>query len=195
MQWQEACERFRISSRYRQATFENNNITMPDALDLGRRWLKAPVKPSLYIYGEPGSGKTYFMVALFRHYVELGKHAIFIKSEDMDRELLQASLGKLTNTMGYSVSEVELLERYSEVACLFIDDFGTERDNDRIKQQYGTIIDRRVGDELPTILTSNLSIEALQPWLGSRICSRLQVGYQLEFPPIDLRKTMKKPLI
>ena len=86
------------------------------------------------------------------------------------------------------------MEKYCEVPVLFIDDLGTEKDSDRVRQQYGKIIDERVGNELPTVYTSNLDLDHIGKTLGDRIASRLQVSYQIKFPDRDLRKITDLPL-
>jgi DNA replication protein DnaC len=88
-----------------------------------------------------------------------------------------------------------LLDRYSEIPILFIDDIGSESNKDRIREQYCHIIDERVGNKMPTIYSSNFSIEQIAETLGDRIASRLYVSYQIQFPPGDKRKRLELPSI
>lgn len=104
-------------------------------------------------------------------------------------------MGRLTNNQGYIIHEKDLLRRYSECSFFFLDDLGTEKDSDHIRQQYFNIIDERVGNELPTVYTSNLDLGQIDKVLGERIASRLQITYQIEFPQQDLRRKVELPSI
>ena len=192
MTWEEAIKDYKIPREYHSVSLKQKTMLGDDIINLGVRWLKASRKPSLYMHGNPGCGKTYFSTALLRHLIEDGHRSIiFIKSDDLEKNLLDASLGNLFNDQGYKVYERELLEKYGEIPILFIDDLGTEKDTDRVRQQYGIIIDRRVSEQLPTVYTSNLDLEQIGKTLGDRVAARLQISYQLRFKDQDLRKKVE----
>jgi DNA replication protein DnaC len=195
MNWQEAIHSFGIHKIYHEAGLNNASLLPIEIVEMGKKWNKAEKKPSLFLYGNAGCGKTYLAICLFRNLILNNLTCIFVKSEKLDNELLQASLGKLSNAKGYPISEWDLFQKYGQVPYLFIDDLGSEGDSDRVRRQYYTIIDERVGNELPTIYTSNLSVEMIAKSLGERIASRLQVSYQIKFPSIDHRKTIGLPCL
>lgn len=196
MNWNDAIKFYNIQKDYIDASFKNAHLLPEGIKDLGKRWLKAPIKPSFYLQGSTGSGKTYFMNVLLRNLIEKNySNIIYKKSKWIDDELLEASMGKLLNSKGYQTTEKELIAHFSECEFLFIDDFGMEKDTDRVRQQYYTIIDERVSNQLPTIYSSNLSLKDIGKTLGDRISSRLHRSYVIEFPPIDHRKTMDLPSI
>jgi DNA replication protein DnaC len=97
------------------------------------------------------------------------------------------------NEKGFPVSSKKLTERYSEIPILFLDDLGSERESDRIRMQYFSIIDSRVSNELPTVYTSNLDLDQIQKVLGERIASRLKISYQVRFQDKDLRNNVELP--
>lgn len=181
--WRSAIERSGIQSLYHRASLENCPLLPTGIVELGKRWIKAPKKPSLYLFGNTGSGKTYFAYALYRALVEM-KHPwmIFVKSFDLDEELLAAIA---------EGQEKSRLMKYFEVPILFIDDLGVERPSDRMIRQYYSIIDRRVGDGLMTVITSNVPKEELP--LGDRTISRLGHFYAIEFPKKDNRNNLELP--
>ena len=183
--WTEAVLKSEIRGLYQNASLENCPLIPSAIVELGKRWVKAEKKPSLYLYGNTGSGKTYFSTAIYRHLVESGcPWVIFVRSHDLDDELLTAIEEKQEKTR---------MMKYFEVPVLFIDDLGVERPSDRVIRQYYSIIDRRVGDGLKTIITSNVPREDLP--LGDRIISRLELFYAVEFPKKDIRKTLNLPLL
>ena len=196
MNWEEAIKFYDIPKRYHQAKLETATLLPKEAIDLGIRWLRAPVKPSLFLQGNAGSGKTYFLISLLRHLVDSkGPYVCYQKSEKMDRELLDVSMGRLFNPYGYQVHESQLIDRFTQADILFVDDIGTEGDNDRTRKQYYTIIDERVSNQMPTVYTSNLTLEQIGKTLGDRIASRIGCSYIFEFPAVDLRRKIELPMI
>ena len=150
-------------------------------VELGRRWVSNPKRPSLYLFGNTGSGKTHFATSLFREMVERGYGwIIFKKSDDLDDELLSAIENKHEKTC---------LSKYCEVPLLFIDDLGVERAGDRVIRQYYKIIDKRIGEGLTTVITSNAPKDKLD--MGDRISSRLELFLSIEFPKVDIRKQLE----
>lgn len=183
--WQEAIQRSNIQGLYHKASLDNCPKLPVGIVELGKRWLKAPNKPSLYLFGNTGSGKTYFATALYRALVEMRhKWMIFIRSDDLDDELLTAIEEK---------QEKSRLMKYFEVPVLFIDDLGVERPSDRMIRQYYSIIDRRVGAGLLTVITSNVPKDNLP--LGDRTISRLGHFYAIEFPKKDIRNNLDLPAL
>lgn len=187
MSLQEAIKFFGIPKEYQNAMLENATMLPIEMRELGQMWLNATEKPSLYLEGIPGSGKTYFAYALLRGLFEFDQRGIiFVTSRDLDDELLRNFEEN---------QELSAIRKYQEVDFLFIDDIGTERRCERIIRQYGTIIDYRCANKMTTIYTSNLSIERLRENLGDRICSRVAVSNQIGFPDKDLRAQIALPSI
>lgn len=181
MNWDTAIERFKIGKAYHEASMENIEKVNKSLSNIGKTWLANPEKQSLYLTGNPGSGKTYFCIALLKGLIDQKMHPwiIFKRSDELDDELLRSVEER---------SESFVLEKYHEVPFLFIDDLGVERVNDRIIKQYYSIIDRRLNDMLPTIFTSNISLDNIKNNLGERIASRLGMTHGIKFPDRDLRK-------
>lgn len=181
--WKEAIVKSKIQPIYWKAALDNCPMLPQAIVDIGKRWLKASQKPCLYLYGNTGSGKTYFTTALYRALVEVKTPwMIFVRSDDLDDELLTAIEERQEKTK---------LMKYCEVPILFIDDLGVERPSDRMIRQYYSIIDKRVGSGLTTIITSNVPVENLP--LGDRTISRLGHFYAIEFPKRDNRKNLDLP--
>lgn len=188
MTWEEIVKLYKIPLIYRDVCLEKCHINKK-LIELMQKWLKTSYfnRPSLMLSGNTGCGKTYFAYALFRKIIESNYRDIrFIKSNELDKLLLTALLEK---------RDYYELQKFSEVGILFLDDLGTERTSERLISQYFDIIDYRVSNRLPTIYTSNLSLDDFhnpdKTNLGERIASRLSVCYEIKFPKKDLRRNME----
>jgi len=130
-----------------------------------------------YLWGRIGSGKTiqavFMMLAKQRiDFINAcpnrGK-SIFITVPEL---LLEFKAGYSTNE---GPTEAELVEKYSDIPLLILDDFGVERTTDWSFQLLYIIINRRYENMKMTIFTSNFNLAELAEKLGDdRIPSRIQ---------------------
>ncbi len=180
MSWEDSARGFNIGTMYWDAHLNNAHLLPKKLVDYAQGWLNKSNRESLYLVGVPGCGKTYFSVALWKGLFERNEFGIFVKSGDLDLELLQAIRDG---------DEFSVLRKYAEVDVLFIDDFGVERESDRMIRQWYSIIDSRIGNNRPTIISSNRKKNEASS--DPRIISRLELALELKFPGKDLRKTIK----
>jgi DNA replication protein DnaC len=196
MSWQDAVKKYRIQREYHDASLANAKLIPPSIIQQGLDWLKEPPRCSLFLHGNAGSGKTYYMTALLRGLLEKIRSpqtvVVYDKSVYIDKNLHRASMGEYQSENGWSISEESLLRTYSEVSYLFIDDLGVECDSERVRRQYTTFLDERFSNHLPTICTSNLTPEELGKTLGDRVASRMNLAKRIEFPPHDHRKHLNR---
>jgi DNA replication protein DnaC len=180
--WEDTCQRFHIGKRYHNAHLNEVKKLYLWAYEEGMHWLSQKLKPSLYLSGNAGSGKTYMALALLRGVIDQHVHKAdirYITSDDLDDTLLQAIENK---------NELYIIENFCEVPYLFIDDLGVEKQTERVIKQYYKIIDRRLNDYKTTVFTSNISKTKIEKNLGDRIASRLELCNEIKFPDRDLRK-------
>lgn len=181
MKWEEAIAMHNIRKMYQDADLDKINHLPPQMIEFAKKWVTAPRRPSLFLTGTVGSGKTYFMTALFRAIVEKGYTWFkFTRSVDMFEELLQRIMEKKSNE--------QLLRVIAEVPFLFVDDVGVESMTDRVKKEYFSIIDYRTSEMLPFVFTSNFSKEEFGNLLGDRVESRMHMAMEIVFPNTDLRR-------
>jgi DNA replication protein DnaC len=145
----------------------------------------------VYLWGPPGAGKTHFMAANLRDQILKtepmeGQYATAYDEKQKSYSVPFASgfplyisvpelLLKLRGTFKNSsrLDESEIIENYSEVKVLYLDDLGVEKVSDWALQTLYLIIDRRYSEMLRTVISSNLSLDQLADHLDDRIASRI----------------------
>ena len=133
----------------------------------------------LFLTGPRGTGKTHLAVAIMRYICMAIAHRsvselqpisgmpLFVSAPDLLLEIRDCFQENATN------SEREIIEKYSSIPVLVLDDLGAEKSTEWSLQTFYTVIDRRYREMRKTIITSNLSIAELSEKLGDRIASRI----------------------
>ena len=118
----------------------------------------------MYIWGPVGTGKTYAAYAIMKRLGEIGIRATLYTSPDL--------MDKLRDDFQHkdSYNLDRLLENRG---VLIIDDLGAEKATEWVVEMLHRIIDKRYREVLPTIVTSNSSLDELSERVGDRIPSRL----------------------
>lgn len=113
----------------------------------------------LYLYGNFGCGKTYLIAALFNELAKKNIHSTIIYFPEFLRSL-KSSFGNI---------EDNYEERFDSVKTsplLLLDDIGAEKLSDWARDEVlGVILQYRMEENLPTFLTSNLSLKELEEHL------------------------------
>jgi DNA replication protein DnaC len=118
------------------------------------------------IHGGVGTGKTFLAVAVLFD---------LLKSYDY-REVMFATMPDLLDRIRASYNAPtrdDVLERALEVQVLVLDDLGTEKVTDWVREKVYQIINRRYNEQLCTICTTNLAPSQLAKHIGERTVSRL----------------------
>lgn len=169
-----------INKKLLSATFEDyepSNDQLKKAKAICERYaenfdINNPV--SLLLIGNYGTGKSHLAVSTVKRVIE--KHAY--RGEFVTTPKLLTQL-RSTYNRGSDETEEEVIEGYSKVSLLVMDDIGAEQtkaNHDINEQSWGNskifeIIDNRIGRH--TIFTTNFSVEELQQRIGGRNFSRL----------------------
>ena len=120
----------------------------------------------LIIVGPVGTGKTHIAVGVLR---EAHRKHLGIASAQVPLVLAQirAAIGRGDE------DATRAIDRYSTVDVLALDDLGSERVTDWVREQLFLVINSRYEQMLPTIITTNDSLEGLEEHVGQRITSRI----------------------
>lgn len=114
----------------------------------------------IWLCGEADSGKTYLAVAMLNKLQAEGSLCIFTTAERIFEEL------KATYKSDSNFSEREIMAKYSEVDCLFLDDFrgikpAHAKADNWAESRFGEIVKRRYDKKRPTVITSRETIRDL----------------------------------
>lgn len=109
--------------------------------------LAAKHRTNLILAGKPGTGKTHLAAAIALEVMRGGKQAIFRTVPDLLSELWSADW----NHTGF----FGLCQKYREVPCLVLDDWGKEKPTEKKLEYLYQIIDYRYQHGLQTIVTTN----------------------------------------
>ncbi|MCL6479702.1 MAG: ATP-binding protein [Peptococcaceae bacterium] len=121
----------------------------------------------LYIFGEVGSGKTHLACSIANELIKGGMEVLFVVVSDYLEEI------KYSWEQGSDYNEKEILDRAREVAVLVMDDLGAHSYSDWTKGKIYSILNRRINNNLPTVITSNLEYHEIEDYLDHRISSRI----------------------
>ncbi len=140
---------------------------------------------SMYFYGDTGTGKTRAMYALLKRCLAGGLNCVLMEFNQICRDV--------RSSFDEGVSEKRYRDKYLKFDCLFIDDMGLKsRASDYEYDVFYDILDSRIGNMLPTVVSSNKPPEQLSGSFDKRIESRLQTFEAIEFTGKD-RRTAYNP--
>lgn len=116
----------------------------------------------LLLQGGYGCGKTHLAAAIANFTVSLGVPALFITVPDLLDTLRFA----------YDDPETTFEERFDEIRqapLLVMDDFGTQNATSWAQEKLFQILNYRYINHLPLVITTNLSLDDLEPRIRSRL--------------------------
>ncbi len=166
--------------KFANVTLEQCDKQPPAFHDYAREWAWKP--ESVVLIGDVGRGKTQFAFAMIREMFRRCPMRIwprYYTSPEMDSILLRASRSEDADKFAITQMGKEDL--------LFIDDFGRETDSARASRQYFELLNMRYANLLPTLISTNLTLQQIETHMNKAIASRFQEFQIIEFCGIDLR--------
>lgn len=149
-----------MKKRLQKYNFENVSDTYEDTFIINQLikfadlCIKSEMKNGLIILGNIGYEKTYLAACIANKMIEQNKIALMEKSSSIiDR--IKGSFNK------EGLSEMEIIELYSNVDMLIIDDFGNENLSKWALEKLYKIISNRYDNELPIVITTRYNKEQL----------------------------------
>jgi DNA replication protein DnaC len=117
----------------------------------------------ILVHGSSGAGKTHVAAAIGNRCIERGQPALFVVVPDL-LDHLRASY-RPDSEMGYDA----LLEQVRLAPVLILDDLGTQSSTPWAQEKLFQILNHRYNAQLPTVVTTNLSIDRIDERLRMRL--------------------------
>lgn len=164
-----------LGPRGKEMTFESFKLVdgKQGALTVALRWGPDKEKGLLF-YGPTGVGKSHLGCAIVNRLIDVGCFAMVLKTVSIPKE---------------STEEVQKLTDPDEVPVLVLDDLGAEKGTDRALECLYAIVEGRLWNRAPLIVTTNYRPDDLmqrlsesKPGYGERLLSRLKQA--CEFVPV-----------
>lgn len=149
-----------ISKRQKDYNFKNFKVTDANkkeveiAKDYAKKCINNEQENGLIITGDSGVGKTHLAASISNELIEKDKLVVVGRLTsllDMIKETFRDN----------SKSENELIELFSNVDMVVIDDLGTEKISQWALDKLYTIIENRNENKLPIIITTKFDKESL----------------------------------
>lgn len=170
-------------------TGHSSLATIQDAYDEARKFVDTFGKEfhNLFFYGDPGVGKSFLSNCIAKELIDQSNSVIYLSSFQLFDTLAKGRFDK--NEQAEKVNRHLL-----DCDLLIIDDLGTELVNSLTVSQLFLCLNERLLHRKPTIISTNLSLDAIVDIYSERIFSRITSNYtMLKLTGDDIR--IKKKLM
>jgi DNA replication protein DnaC len=140
---------------------ENNLLRM--AAELTHYFAQQPDGQWLLLQGGYGSGKTHLAAAIGNHRLAMEKSVIFMTVPDLLDHL------RRTYGPGTDVRYDQLFDQLKQTPLLILDDLGSESPTAWANEKVFQLLNERYVNVLPTVITTNHSLEDLDKRISSRL--------------------------
>lgn len=167
---------------------EDDMKSLEKAYEAAREFAERP-RGWLVIMGEYGSGKTHLAASIGHFYSETVTSPIFVVVPDLLDHL------RATFSPNSSTSADKLFENARTAPLLILDDLGTQSTTPWAKEKLYQLFNYRYNAELPTVITTSMSLEEMDPRIRSRMLDkRLCKIYAITVPPYTGAPARKNPV-
>lgn len=132
------------------------------AFDQAKKYAESP-RGWLLLHGGYGCGKTHLAAAIANAQLARGSEVMFVNAPDL-LDHLRATFGPASE-----VSYDDMFDRVRNIPMLVIDDLGAESPTQWAQEKFYQIFNHRYNAGLPTVITSNVELERIEPRLRSRL--------------------------
>lgn len=129
-----------------------------------------PQCDGLLFTGPVGSGKTFLASCIANELLDMGREVMLVVVPDLLDEI-RATYDQ--DRYDREATELSVIDAARKVKILILDDLGAHNYTEWTRNKIYNIINYRLNNRLPTVITTNLTLENLEEYLGERTTSRL----------------------
>ena len=144
--------------------------------------------PSLLFVGGTGLGKTHLSLAIAREIIDKGHGVIYASMQNLMSRLEDERFNNNYNSYDNNDGEQRYLSMVMETDLLILDDLGTEFLNQFSSTAFYNLVNTRLLQNKPTIISTNLLPAEIGKRYSDRLVSRLFGSYKtMNFLGKDIR--------
>lgn len=195
-----SCKEREIQERRLRSLVERSNLSALAAMTFDTFMVGAPQRTAftraqqfaahpdgwLVIMGGYGTGKTHLAAAIGTYRLSIGEPALFMVVPDLLDHLRSAY------APGSEAGYDDLFEGVRQTPLLILDDFGTQISTQWAKEKLYQLFNHRYTFRLPTVITTNNSLDEIDGRLASRM-SDPQISYCVTIDAGDFRGGVPSP--
>jgi DNA replication protein DnaC len=134
----------------------------------------------LFLIGPPGTGKSLLAAMILNELILTAQ--LSCRYVKISRDFFSQLRATFSNDSGTYGKTDSVFNDIAKQDILVIDDFGIQSDSEWEQRMLYDLVDARYESELPTIITSNIDLEAVQKLFKGRIYSRFtEMLHTVEF--------------
>jgi DNA replication protein DnaC len=160
-------EYYSLSSANADEHYNNAQKALKASQEFTDNVIDNPHEVGLLFTGPVGSGKSFLAASIANVLIEKQCRILFLIVPDLLDELRATYSNKKETT------EFDLLDIARTVPILILDDLGAHNYTEWSRNRIYSILNYRMNEQLPTIITTNLDFDDIEQYLGERTCSRL----------------------
>ena len=161
-----------VGQRFQARLFETFEVTEENrkAYERCRQYAETfkPKSESLILVGECGTGKTHLAVAILQRVVQKGIFGVFVTVPEL--------INSIKKNFDSKTKNYEVIDLVKTADFLVLDDLGAEKEEKPgswVSEQLFIIMNARYEKALPTVITSNFTLDELEKRIGERVTSRM----------------------
>ena len=142
---------------------------------------------NLLFYGKTGLGKTFMCNCIAKDILDRGHTVLYVTAGRLFKTVEDARFNR-----DEMVDPAEQIDFFYSADLLIIDDLGTEFSTLATQSALFDIVNSRILEKKPTIISSNLSLRDIEQQYSDRLVSRFQGNYEFhKFLGEDIRQLKK----